>query len=341
MKCSPIFKKATEIVLMCCQSKTIPPTNSCSRVCSPHSETLPIRRKGETIKAQLWLALLLPTLLYSLFRGVCPVELSISHPSLQVVPPESRLWPGDMCLLQPLLWWQAAWGPSLPSPANGSRRPVVTGRLCAERHHFFPFIPAVASWPSSPYPSCLSESRWTAEGQSPWACFFLGEQRAITTRLSGSSNMAPALRHMGWLAGLCVLSVWVYMCVLGECDASPNANACCFKKMGASLSSSVFPLWKGLLWPSGAGSYFFFLFKRKNSQKDAPVIHFENYWSAHEENHFWNSVFFCMGPFWFMCENVHYLYMLIWCAQKHTPMWFTICKIPAYHLHQHPCNSTY
>lgn len=42
--------------------------------------------------------------------------------------------------------------------------------------------------------------------------------------------MAPALRHMGWLAGLCVLSVWVYMCVLGECDASPNANACCFKK---------------------------------------------------------------------------------------------------------------
>lgn len=135
-----------------------------------------------------------------------------------------------MCLLQPPLWWQAARGPSLPSPANGSRRPVVTGRLCAERHHFFPFIPAVASWPSSPYPSCLSESRWTAEGQSPWAWFFLGEQRAITTRLSGSSNMAPALRHMGWLAGLCVLSVWVYMCVLGECDASPNANACCFKK---------------------------------------------------------------------------------------------------------------
>lgn len=236
---------------MCCQSKTIPTTNSCTRVCFPNSEALPIHRKVETIKAQLWLALLLPTLLYSLFRRVCPIELSISHPSLQVVPPVSRLWPGDMCLLQPPLWWQAARGPSLPSPANGSKRPVVTGRLCAERHHFSPFIPAVASWPSSPYPSCLSESRWTAEGQSPWAWFFLGEQCAITTRLSGSSNMAPARRHMGWLAGLCVLSVWVYMCVLGECDASPNANACCFKKNGSlsllfclsSLERSIMAFW--------------------------------------------------------------------------------------------------
>lgn len=74
---------------------------------------------------------------------------------------------------------------------------------------------------------------------------FLGERRTDATRLSGSSNMAPALCHMGWLAScLCVC-----VCVV---DASPNANACRLKNGTLSHSlerSTVFG-------PSGVSSFF-------------------------------------------------------------------------------------
>lgn len=67
-----------------------------------------------------------------------------------------------------------------------------------------------------PLPIMPRREQVNGGGPTPVSLVFLGEQRAITTRLSGSSNMAPALRHMGWLANLCVcvfLSVWVYVCV--------------------------------------------------------------------------------------------------------------------------------
>lgn len=61
------------------------------------------------------------------------------------------------------------------------------------------------------------------------------------------------------------------VCVLGGVGglvaASPNANACRFKKWEPFLSSSVFPRWKGLLRPSGAGSYFFPLQKDREPER--------------------------------------------------------------------------
>lgn len=44
----------------------------------------------------------------------------------------------------------------------------------------------------------------SGKGPTSASLVFLGEQHAIAMRLSGSSNMAAALRHMGWLAALCV-----------------------------------------------------------------------------------------------------------------------------------------
>lgn len=72
--------------------------------------------------------------------------------------------------------------------------------------------------PMAHVPLPIMPRREQVNGGGPTAAslVFLGEQSAIATRLSGSSNMAPALRHMGWLASLCAcvcLSVWVYMCV--------------------------------------------------------------------------------------------------------------------------------
>lgn len=134
----------------------------------------------------------------------------------------------------------------------------MTGRRCVEHRHFS-LHSSCGLMAHVPLPIMPQREQVNGGGPKPVSPVFLGEQRAIATRLSGSSNMAPALHHMDWLAGLCVCAFFKCVCMWGGGmeDASSNANACCFKKMGASLSSSVSPLWKGLLRPSGAGSYLF------------------------------------------------------------------------------------
>lgn len=69
-----------------------------------------------------------------------------------------------------------------------------------------------------PLPIMPQREQVNGGGPKPVSPVFLGEQRTIATRLSGSSNMAPALHHMGWLASLCVfkcVGVCVCMCVCG------------------------------------------------------------------------------------------------------------------------------
>lgn len=97
-------------------------------------------------------------------------------------------------------------------------------------------VPAAASWPVAPFLPIMPQ-REQVNGGGPKAgepvfCFFfsfplpsLGEQRATATRLSGSSNMAPARHHMGWLAGrqrcVCVCLKPVCVCaggVYGGCQ---------------------------------------------------------------------------------------------------------------------------
>lgn len=81
-------------------------------------------------------------------------------------------------------------------------------------------------------------------------------------------------------------------------DASPNANACRLKKW-EPLSSSVSPIWKGLFWPSGAGSYFFPL--QKDREPERCTCH-----------PFWNSTFIDLvtrnGIYRVMCFVFFFLY---------------------------------
>lgn len=90
------------------------------------------------------------------------------------------------------------------------------------------------------------------------------------------------------------------VCVYLWCmvDASPNANACRLKKW-EPLSSSVSPIWKGLFWPSGAGSYFFPL--QKDREPERCTCH-----------PFWNSTFIDLvtrnGIYRVMCFVFFFLY---------------------------------
>lgn len=61
-----------------------------------------------------------------------------------------------------------------------------------------------------PLPIMPRREQVNGAGPTATRLVFLGEQRAIAMRLSGSSNMAPALRHMGCLASLHVCGC---MCV--------------------------------------------------------------------------------------------------------------------------------
>lgn len=103
--------------------------------------------------------------------------------------------------------------------------------------------------------------------------FPLRDLRATAMRLSGSSNMAPALRHMGWLAGLRVCGC-ITECVFGGCmvDASPNANACLLKN--GRLSPPLFLLFGRVYFGLLVLAVIFFLSRTTERQKDAPVIHF-------------------------------------------------------------------
>lgn len=122
-----------------------------------------------------------------------------------------------------------------------------------------------------PLPIMPRREQVNGAGPTPTSLVFLGEQRAIATRLSGSSNMAPALRHMGCLASLRVCGcVCVYLgCMV---DASPNANACRLKN--GSLSPPLSLLFGKVYFGLLVLAVIFFLSRRTASQRDAPVILF-------------------------------------------------------------------
>lgn len=83
--------------------------------------------------------------------------------------------------------------------------------MTGHRGRLYPSLPSSCG-PVARVPLPIMPRREQVNGAGPTATrlVFLGEQRAIAMRLSGSSNMAPALRHMGCLASLHVCGC---MCV--------------------------------------------------------------------------------------------------------------------------------
>lgn len=137
----------------------------------------------------------------------------------------------------------------------------MTGRRCVEHRHFS-LQSSCGLVAHVPLPIMPQREQVNGGGPKPVSPVFLGEQRAIATRLSGSSNMAPALHHMDWLARLCVcafLSVCVYVCECGGAWWMPALmQMLAVLKKWEPLSPPLSLLvWKGLLRPSGAGSYLF------------------------------------------------------------------------------------
>lgn len=154
-------------------------------------------------------------------------------------------------------------------------------------------VPAAASWPVAPFLPIMPQ-REQVNGGGPKAgepvfCFFFFSPpfpgRAARHRhtpqwfLQHGSGPTP---HglAGWPAALCVCVCLKPVCV---CVCRRRVwwlpalmqMLGVFKKWEPFLSSSVFPRWKGPARPSGAGTYFFCSPEGTQSQRDAPVIHFE------------------------------------------------------------------
>lgn len=115
-------------------------------------------------------------------------------------------------------------------------------------------------------------------GPKPVSPVFLGEQYTTATRLSGSSNMAPALHHMGWLASLCVcafLSVWVCVCACGGVQWMPALMQMLAVLKNGSLSPLLSLLVGKVYYGLLVLAVIFFLSRRMEDQEVAPVIHFK------------------------------------------------------------------
>ena len=230
----------------------IPTVQSCSpSLAATQSQLLPVHSKvEETIKGKLWLAPLCFILYLDRFVPVSSLLALLLCGLCCLCPGCGR----STCVYcGPRCGGRLVWGPFWPSPANGARRPLVTGLRCVEhRSRPYPSLPSSCG-PMAHVPLPIMPRWEQVNGGGPTAAssVFLGEQCAIATRLSGSSNMAPALHHMGWLASLRVcLSVCVCACMWGcMVDASPNANACRLKNGSLSppLSLLFGKVYSGLL----------------------------------------------------------------------------------------------